>query len=115
MCLDLLELLSEKRFTVESYFLDIGKALYKATEGEDLGLIEWKKIVDRKKLKFDNEFCDSKWIGFDNEEVTVKTLAWYAKEDRPEDYYQWHGRWCRPKMGEAIQNRKLDNMVAEAF
>ena len=115
MCFELIELLGDKRFKSENYFLDIGKALYKATEGEDLGLTEWKKLIDRKKLDFDKEFCDSKWIGFDNEEVTVKTLAWYAKEDHPEDYYQWHERWCRPKIMEAIQNRKLDNIVAEAF
>lgn len=115
MCLDLIELLGEKRFTIESYFLDIGKALYKSTDGEDIGLTEWKKFTDRKKLEFDRDYCDSKWIGFDNEEVTVKTMAWYAKEDKPEEYYQWHERWCRPKIMEAIQNRKLDNIVAEAF
>ena len=40
---------SDKRFKIESYFMDIGKALHKATEGSQAGLDEWIKISNEKK------------------------------------------------------------------
>ena len=32
-----------------------------------------------------------------------------------EDYQIWHERWCKPKLLQAINNIKLDSVVAEAF
>lgn len=115
ICLQMLDMLGDKRFKVESYFLDIGKALYNATDGEQEGLDEWIKIANAKKSGFDENYCESKYMNFDIEEITVKTLAWYAKEDMKEEYFMWHNRWCYPKLLEAVKNIKHDCVVAEAF
>ena len=115
MCLQLIEMFSEKRFKTESYFLDIGKALYNATEGENYGLEEWVRISNRKKTGFDQSYCERKYLTFDIEDISVKTLAWYANEDTKEEYQIWHERWCRPKLLQAVNNIQLDSIVAEAF
>ena len=115
ICLDMVTMFSDKRFKIESYFMDIGKALHKATEGSQVGLDEWVKISNEKKTAFDEGYCESKYINFDLEEVTVKTLAWYAKEDMHEEYQTWHQNWCGPKIKEAAKNIKYDCVVAEAF
>lgn len=115
ICLQLIEMLSDKRFTTESYFLDIGKALHKSCEGERYGLDEWIRISNRKKNEFTKEYCENKYISFDLEDISVKTMAWYAKEDSKEEYEVWHENWCRPKLLQAVNNYKLDSVVAEAF
>jgi phage/plasmid-associated DNA primase len=115
ICLEMIEMLSEKRFTMENYFLDIGRALHKSLDGDKEALDEWKKLILRKGLSYTDEFCEDKWVGFENDEITVKTLAWYANEDDREGYENWHERWCRPKILHSINNVKLDNVVAEAF
>lgn len=115
LCLDMVTMFSDKRFKIESYFMDIGKALHKATEGSQQGLDEWIKISNEKKTAFDESYCESKYINFDLEEITVKTLAWYAKEDMNEEYNTWHQNWCKSKIREAANNIKYDCVVAEAF
>jgi len=112
---DLVEMLSPKRFIHENYFLDIGKAFYHSVEGDEMGLKEWIRSTHHQDCKFDENYCQRKWISLDNEHITVKTMAWYAKEDNLKEYKSWHEKWCRPKIIDAIKNRKLDNIVAEAF
>ena len=114
MCNQLVELLDEKRFTMENYFLDIGKAYHKSVEGENFGFESWYRIVQEKNLDYSREYCEEKWETFDNEEITVKTLAWYANIDSPEDYQNWHDNWCRPKLIQASRSAKHIK-VAEAF
>lgn len=115
ICMQLLEMMGDKRFKIESYFMDIGKAFHKSTEGSKIGLDEWIRVSNSKKTKFDEEHLENKYMNFDMEEITVKTLAWYAKEDSPEEYQKWHDGWCKPKIFEAIKNIKHDCVVAEAF
>ena len=115
ICLKLLEMMGAKRFKIESYFMDIGKAFHKSTEGSQVGLDEWIRVSNWKKTKFDEDHLENKYMNFDMEEITVKTLAWYAKEDSPEEYQKWHDNWCKPKILEAIKNIKHDCVVAEAF
>jgi phage/plasmid-associated DNA primase len=115
ICLQLIELLSIKRFKTEPYFLDIGKALYNACDGEQEGLNEWIRLSNLKKTGFDENYCQMKYLNFDIEEITVKTLAWYANEDSKEEYQIWHERWFKPKLLKAVDNIKLDSVVAEAF
>ena len=113
ICLELIEMLSDKRFKMEPYFLDVGRALYHSTDGDEYGLAEWWKLVERKKLKYEEEWCELKYYNFDTDEITVKTLAWYAREDDLESYQQWHERWCRPKLQQALNAKHI--IVAEAF
>ena len=113
ICLELIEFLAEKRFTMEPYFLDIGRALYHSCDGDTYGLEEWMRLVERKKLKYDDEWCELKYYNFDTDEITVRTIAWYAKEDNMEEYMIWHERWCRPKLYQALSAKHV--IVAEGF
>lgn len=113
ICLELVEMLSETRFNEEVYFLDIGKALYKASGGDEDGLNEWTRIAETKSQEFDRNFCESTYDNFDQEHTSVKTIAWYARIDSKDKYEDWHEAWCRPKLLRALDAKHVT--VAEAF
>ena len=50
---------------------------------------------------------------FDQDETTVKTIAWYARIDDKEKYTDWHEKWCRPKLFRALEAKHV--IVAESF
>ena len=76
-------------------------------------LNEWCSVAENKSQKFDRNFCDLKYDSFEQEETTVKTLAWYARIDNVEKYNEWHEKWCRPKLFRALEGRHVT--VAESF
>lgn len=113
ICLELIGMLEDFRFSEEVYFMDIGKALYKSTNGEEEGLNEWINLTGSKKCKFDRNFCELKYENFEQEETTVKTIAWYARIDNRDKYDSWHESWCRSKLFRALEGKHV--IVAEAF
>ena len=71
------------------YWLEIGKALYNITDGNDEGLMLWKNFSD-------DERCEDKYPDLDTKNnITIRTLAWYAREDDPTRYEQWNTLWSR--------------------
>lgn len=115
LALELIEMLSEERFENESYFLDIGRALYSATNGAEEGLKIWTRIGLDKEFNDDEEFYEEEYEAFDKSHITIKTLAWYAKHDNPDIYHEWHQRWCLPKLKESLISQGAHVPVAEAF
>lgn len=109
-----ISMFSYKRFTNETNWLDIGKALYNADDGGDNGLFSWirnsQKVLDNNQLDFPymksdgdlKQTCSNLYHTFANNPVTIKTLAWYAKEDNPNSYAVWHSEWCKPAMEQAL-------------
>jgi len=115
ICLELVNYLADKRFNQETYFLDIGKAFYHATEGGDHGLKAWIRMAEERSENYDEDFCRLNYEGFGGENITVKTIAWYARSDDDEKYRQWHENWCLPKLTEALDRQQVHVLVAEAF
>jgi hypothetical protein len=119
----MISMLSEKRVEEENYWLEVGQALYNCDGGSDLALRMWIRFSQRTQ-KWSSEDCRAHWGTFQKcdfvqvstESIptpfTVKTLAWYAKEDSPDEYKKWHREWCMVAMNKA--SSCLDVDVAEA-
>lgn len=102
------------RFRNESSWLDIGKALYNSDEGGENGLRCWVRNSERLinninpvpefMLVAGNIFdtCRNLYYTFASATTTVKTLAWYAREDSPQLYSNWHRDWCYESMERAL-------------
>lgn len=113
--LELIDMLKEERFVKENYFIDIGAALYNATNGSEEGLKIWMRLGLDKQIEEDEEYYEDNYDKFDNSHITIKTLGWYAKKDNPDGYKDWHKKWCLPKLRECVSSQGAHVPVAEAF
>jgi len=97
-------IMSQERFE-EPFCLDIGKALYNISKvtacSSSNGLKEnklyWKNVLKEKNSKFDISKCDEMWYHETftmKNTITYKTLAFYAREDNPTKFKEWHQKWC---------------------
>jgi P4 family phage/plasmid primase-like protien len=107
-----LGMLNIKRAAEEHYWLDVGKSLYNAFEGSERGLEKW---IDFTEISDEHspEDCRSTYYNFIDPKLTIKTLAFYAREDNPEEYRKWHEVWYLPSLEKAMSLTHSD--VAEAF
>lgn len=58
------------------------------------------------------EHCQNLYYTFESSHVTVNTLAWYAREDSPDRYSNWHRDWCMASMEQALSCSHTDVAVA---
>lgn len=112
ICEKLLPLLDAKRFILAAFWEDIAHALYHSCGGTSYGL----NIL----RKYTKEHCPERLTKIkdfyrtcNKSKTTVKTIAWYAREDNPEEYKDWHNAWCLKSMEEALSC--LDNDIAKCF
>lgn len=119
MCEVFIKMLNHDRFTKESFWLDIGKALYNANNGDENGVLSWIGHSERIYEKINSipnflsdknieEHCKNIYRTFTNEHITVKTLAWYARQDAPRLYSSWHMDWCNSSMESALSLTHTD-------
>jgi phage/plasmid-associated DNA primase len=85
LCQKLLNLLSSDRFKKRNYWLDIGRGLLNCFKNQDLALELWKGWSLRHGGPNESE-CEHNWNLFRDERLSIKTIAWYAKEDNKHDY-----------------------------
>lgn len=114
IAIEMIDILAMHRFEEENYFLEIGKALYNASGGTEDGLKIWFRSGDDRGCDYDMDFCRNHYDEFDNENITVKTLAWYARKDNLMQYQNWHDNWCLSKLSKCYREQD-DIIVAEAF
>jgi phage/plasmid-associated DNA primase len=128
----LLNILNPNRFLQESFWLDIGRALYN-TDCKN-GLQVWTKYTLQvtkslnqlprfiTKLNINNllnqedivtEACRQHYDTFGSSHITVKTLGIYAREDDFHKYQEWHKNWCVEAMDIALSCLEVD--VCEAL
>lgn len=116
------ELCSAERLETEICWKDIGAVIYNETEGDEEGLELWCQITERNPPTLDSgehadrEDCDFEWNKFACAitPLTIRTLAWYAQKDSPEDYKAWHDSWVMNALDEAI-NTQTHSDVANAI
>jgi len=124
LCERMIQMLKPDRFLREAFWLDIGKALYSSDDGGENGILSWirhtlRAVGDINTPRFMmvadtlEESCRNLYYTFENSNITVKTLAWYAREDNPEQYSNWHRDWCMPSMEQALSGYHTD--VANAL
>jgi phage/plasmid-associated DNA primase len=107
-----LTMLGRDRVECDHFWMDIGRSLYGSFDGEQRGLELWIQFTEQS----DNhtaEECQTLYPTFYETNLTVKTLAWYAKEDSPDEYDKWHKEWYTPYLEKATSC--LDSDVAEAL
>ena len=120
ICDQLLPLLKEERYKQENYRLDVGKAIYNIYDGEDEGLDIWIRFVEPAGIipgtnKCVWETCTKLWENdFETQNyIGIKTIAWYAKQDNPEEYNKWHKAWYKQALRKAVDGGHDD--IGRAF
>lgn len=100
-----LELLSDDRFFIRPYFMDIGRALHAIYKGDNEGKNVWFRYADRSlRDNEEGELPDHlinlddyalEYMKFTEKDygIDIRTLAWYAKEDSPDEYNEWQDSW----------------------
>ncbi len=106
-----LSMLNRKRAEEKHFWLDVGKALYTAFEGNPRGLEKWIDFTETSD-QHSAEDCKNVYYNFTDSKLTVKTLAFYAREDNPIEYKKWHEVWYYPSIEKAMSLTHSD--VAEA-
>ena len=83
-----ISILSDFRAEVYSDWMQIGWALYNISNGSEDGLTMWIDFSSRCTEKFDEAYCISSWEKMERRNVTIGTLAHFAKTDNPNEYHK---------------------------
>lgn len=114
MAASLLPLLSADRANKDYSWLDVGRVLHNIYKGSEEGLNIWINFSAKATVQGrDKGMCQFKWPEMKSSLLTVKTLAWYARQDNPTAYEAWHLNWCQKAFNEAMSATHLD--VARAI
>ena len=114
----ILTMIDTSRYTKETFFLEIGKALHATSSGTEEGLNSFIKHainnikgdipyfmmndVYHSKVEMITEYCRNNYDIFVNNNIDVKTLEWFALKDNKETYTKWHDQWCKTSMNTAL-------------
>lgn len=97
----LIPMISKKRLEKENYWIDIGKVLFSIYNGDREGVEEWKRISAG--TKHPSQDCEKFYRRFHSSNLTIKTLAWYARQDSPDIYEQWHTQWYEDALFNSLE------------
>ena len=121
----LLTMLDFQRYFDKLFWLDIVKALNNASMAGEDGLsrliFHTKNALRLTKDLPDfynehgslEETCRVYYFMNSNTPITFKTLGYYAKNDNPNKYSEWHREWCRASMERSLSC--LDADVGDAI
>jgi hypothetical protein len=109
--LKFLAMLSTERFVNKEQWLDVGRALYSVYAGEEAGCTIWFDHT-AKYTQYNKDDYDEFYSRFVGSSITLRTLAWYAREDSPEVYEGWHNGWIASSLEQALTMSHAD--VAQA-
>jgi len=120
LSLGLLPMINGDRFRNRSEWLDIGRALYSECDGSKEGLKVWIKasrnaFINGGVPKFIDDIdvtCKQLYYTYYTGCITVKTLAWYARKDPPNDYVIWHNARCQKSIQKAFSGTITDAAAA---
>ena len=137
-----IRMLSADRFIKEPFWLDIGRALYSTDEGGDAGLKIWITLTRARltagaaaglsnsvittdgatppfmlgnSMSNGNSLentCRELYPTFSTSNVTIRTLAWCARQDAEPVYNVWHREWCLSALEKALSVLHTDVAVA---
>ena len=107
-----LKMLDRKRAEEIHFWKDVGKSLYTAFGGSERGIEKWIDFTETSDVHT-AEDCRSEYYRFSESKLTIKTLAFYAREDSPIEFKKWHENWCLPYLEKATSCAHSD--VADAI
>lgn len=106
---DLLPFIKAERHVKYNTWTEIGKALHWLDKQRETGLEEsvgldmWIEFTEKAVRSYGmpgfldgdvRRTCAGRYDSFSNSSFTIKTLAWYARRDSPDEYKKWHDKWC---------------------
>lgn len=117
-----ISIIDKRRWNNFSMWLELGKILHKVYEEPrtNEGLGRW--IILSKEL-FDDDIpifighgsiedkCHEFYSTFYNSNLTINTLAWYAMNDNPDRYNEWHKSWCKSAIERSIEETSSHNIA----
>jgi phage/plasmid-associated DNA primase len=109
MAHSLLPLLNVDRANKDYSWLDIGRTLHNITKGSEEGLNMWVNFSSRSSEKGrDKNMCTYKYGDLGGSNLSIKTIAWYAKEDNIGGYNEWHSNWCQKSLNDSLSASHAD-------
>lgn len=108
----LLTIVNVQRFMARNTWQYIGMALNRADRAQRGGLHTWRRLTEKYNPDWLDE-CESLYYTYGEKNITIKTIAWFAKEDNPQRYREWHDRWIMAIIEKAFSITHND--VAKAF
>ena len=111
---ELIKMFDPSRADSAGSWIDIGRALFKITEGKPDGLSIWIGFSE-KGDSYSRDDCIRKWRGMKIDEIVITslTLEWYASLDDPETYQTWKDAKTERYIREALNLKNVS--VAEAI
>lgn len=105
----LLPLLSAERANLDYCWLDVGRVLYNVTKGTEEGLNMWVSFSSKATVQGrDRAVCVYRYPEFKDNPLSVSTIAWYAKQDNPVGYEDWHTAWCSKSLNDSLTMSHAD-------
>jgi hypothetical protein len=98
-------MLGQHRCDEKIYWMDMGRAYANIYCGSEEGFRRFEDFT-RKCNEADRiEECEVLYTKFTEEKVpiTIKTVAFYAREDSVSDYNEWHKAWCSRAIEDALE------------
>ena len=116
---ELLHMLSQQRVDTDCFWIDIGRALYNCDISSAMsdplgerGLRLWIQFTERSD-SHSAEDCKTYYPTFkDSNNITIKTIAWYAREDNIVEYNKWHKKQLDPLYEQATSCTHSDVAAA---
>lgn len=109
---DLWPKLDVKRYSEKHYWLDLGRCCFNIYKGTAEGLSLWVEITEQGD-QFSREDCENWYSKLEGSCLSVKTIAWYVKEDNPEFFNLWSQELVLKKMNSALS--MTDNDIASCL
>jgi len=103
-----LSIISETRSENYSDWMHIGWALYNISDGSDDGLKIWLEFSSRCSGKFDEAGCISIWEKMEPRNMTLGTIAHYAKQDNPIEYTKIVNSYSNEYIKQSIEGSHHD-------
>jgi phage/plasmid-associated DNA primase len=104
--------LSISRVMEKHYWLDVGRCIYNIYHGSAEGLKRWIALSEQGD-DFDENDCESTYYTLEGSYNTIKTIAWYVKEDNPEFYEKWRSEKRLNSMNNSLTG--YDNDIARCL
>lgn len=111
---ELIDLISTERADDRNDWIRIGWTLFNIGEGCEEALDIWDKF-SKKSDKYDDNVCVRLWGRMTQKNLSIATLAFYAKTDNPEAYYKLMKLRAFVHLKEAIHNSKAHNDMAKVL
>lgn len=103
LTIQLLDMLHVNRFNIEPFWKDIGQSLFNITDGSQEGLTLFKQHSTQATVPHrDPIACRTYYTHLTRNQLSEKTIAFYARHDSRKKYDEWHGSWTKPLIYKAL-------------